>query len=81
MRLREIYYRELVDGTLQEKEYPFTSDDENYWTDLNELAEYLFPHKNIQVEGNWVTLYDFDDEDDKISKREFKFEQYNLAYY
>lgn len=77
MKLREIYFRELVNCNLSQNEYPFTSEEESTW-ELKELGEYLFPNMSIEVSENWVTTYeiDNDDERDEESKREYKFPQF-----
>ena len=56
MRLYEIYYRKLEEnGMFGETTYPFESDQENNWDDLQELGEHLFG-KDVEVEGDFVSF-------------------------
>ena len=77
MKLREIYFRELVNNTLQEKEYPFTSDGKLDWN-LQDLGEHLFSPLSVLVGGQWVETFETDNDGLKIEStvREYKFPQF-----
>lgn len=79
MKLRKTYFREFNGTSMEEKEYPFTSEDESNWDDLNELADHLFPRMDIEMRGNWIITYNYDDNDERIedSRREYRFDQYD----
>lgn len=65
MKLYEIYYRKLEDnGSLGEKTFPFESDTESEWDDLEALAEHLFGAGDLEINGDWVI---FDDIEYKFS--------------
>jgi len=78
MKLREMKFRELENGQLGEYVYPFTSEENSDWNDLQELGEHLFSPLAVVVSGQWVTTFETDDNDEIIeeSKKEYIFPQF-----
>ena len=73
MKLYEIYYRELQNGTLGEKQYPFETNQESNW-ELKDLIEHLFPNMETKIDGEWVTTNEENGGGKVI--RNFKFPQF-----